>query len=129
MAKKNLDKPKAKMGRPKKEIDQKQFETMCSIQCTLEEICAILGVQDDTLNRWCKETYGRTFSEVFREKRSLGCMSLRRSQFKLAQTNATMAIFLGKNYLGQKDTADIEFNPESLRKAQELLGGVDSVID
>ena len=102
---------------------------MCSIQCTLEEICAILGVEDDTLNKWCKETYGRTFSEVFREKRSLGHMSLRRAQFKLAQNNATMAIFLGKNYLGQKDTADIEFNPESLAKARELLGGIDSVID
>jgi hypothetical protein len=30
-------------------------------------------------------------------------MSLRRAQFKLAETNASMAIFLGKQYLGQKD--------------------------
>ena len=56
-------------------------------------------------------------------------MSLRRAQFNLAKTNAAMAIFLGKNYLGQKDSADIEFNPESLARARELLGGVDSVID
>lgn len=30
-------------------------------------------------------------------------MSLRRSQFRIAETNATMAIWLGKQYLGQKD--------------------------
>lgn len=128
MAKKS-EPVKRKMGRPRKEIDQKQFEAMCGYQCTLEEICGILGVEDDTLNKWCKETYGCTFSEVFREKRSMGCMSLRRAQFKLAQTNATMAIFLGKNYLGQKDSTDVEFNPESLAKARELLGGIDSAID
>ena len=128
MAKKS-EPVKRKMGRPRKEIDQKQFEAMCGYQCTLEEICGILGVEDDTLNKWCKETYGCTFSEVFREKRSMGCMSLRRAHFKLAQTNATMAIFLGKNYLGQKDSTDVEFNPESLAKARELLGGIDSAID
>jgi hypothetical protein len=40
-----------------------------------------------------------------------------------------MAIFLGKNVLKQKDTTDIDFNPEALNKARELLGGVDSAID
>ena len=37
-------------------------------------------------------------------------MSLRRSQFRLAENNATMAIWLGKQYLGQKDVADIDLN-------------------
>ena len=32
---------------------------------------------------------------------------MRRSQFKLAEKNAAMAIFLGKQYLGQKDEPDI----------------------
>lgn len=120
---------KSKMGRPEKKIEKNQFEAMCMVQCTLEEICLILGVTDKTLNKWCRLTYGATFSEVFRQKRELGRMSLRRAQFNLAKTNAAMAIFLGKNYLGQKDSADIEFNPESLARARELLGGVDSVID
>lgn len=98
-------KTQKEMGRPKKVIKKEQFESMCAIQCTLEEICAVLGVTDKTLNKWCKETYdGMTYSEVFKEKRSLGKMSLRRSQFKLAEKSAAMAIFLGKNYLGQTDT-------------------------
>lgn len=43
------------------------------------------------------------FSDVFNLKRSAGKVSLRRSQFKMAETNPTMAIWLGKQYLGQRD--------------------------
>jgi hypothetical protein len=60
-------------------------------------------VTDDTLNRWCKETYGTTFSEVFAQKRVGGQISLRRSQFKLAEKSAAVSIWLGKQYLGQRD--------------------------
>ena len=35
---------------------------------------------------------------------------LRRSQFKLAEKNAAMAIFLGKQYLGQKDIPDVSLS-------------------
>lgn len=111
----------AMRGRPKKEIDQKQFETMCALQCTLDEICAMLDVSDKTLEKWCKDTYeGMNFSDVFRQKRELGRMSLRRMQWKLAEKNATMAIFLGKNYLGQRDSIEYE-DRESLSKLDEIL--------
>ena len=114
----------AMRGRPKKEIDQKQFETMCALQCTLDEICAMLDVSDKTLEKWCKDTYdGMNFSDVFRQKRELGRMSLRRMQWKLAEKNATMAIFLGKNYLGQRDSIEYE-DKESLSKLDEILEGM-----
>lgn len=100
----------AKMGRPVKEINQKTFEGLCQIQCTEEEICAILDVSDPTLNTWCKKTYGKTFLEVFKEKRTGGKASLRRSQWKLAETNATLAIWLGKQYLGQRDEQSLNVN-------------------
>ena len=122
--KKVTEKPKKKMGRPRKNIDQRQFEAMCQYQCTLEEICGILGVTDDTLNAWCKETYeGRTFSEVFKEKRSLGKMSLRRKQWKLADSSAAMAIFLGKQYLNQKDQVEVE-SKESIQRLDAILEGL-----
>ena len=117
------------MGRPMKEIDQKNFEKLCALQCTILEVCCFFDVDESTLERWCKKTYGTTFSKVFEVKRGTGKISLRRSQWRLAEKNTAMAIFLGKNYLGQKDTADVEFNPESLKKAAELLSGVQSVID
>ena len=93
-------------GRPKKQINQSQFEAMCSIQATEEEICLVLGVSDKTLNRWCKDTYRLGFSEVFRQKRAIGKISLRRAQFQLAQKSAAMAIWLGKQWLGQKDVIE-----------------------
>lgn len=93
----------AKTGRPRIEIDKSQFEKLCALQCTQEEICGVLGVSNKTLERWCKKEYKANFSEVFREKRQVGRMSLRRSQFKLAEKNATMAIWLGKQYLDQRD--------------------------
>lgn len=92
-----------KMGRPRKEIDIVQFEKLCFLQCTEEEVCDFFEITDKTLNNFCKREYGATFSEVFKQKRGKGKISLRRAQFKLAQTNATMAIWLGKQYLGQKD--------------------------
>jgi hypothetical protein len=95
------------MARPRKEIDQKQFENLCGLQCTLEEICGWFDVTDKTLDGWCKRTYRASFSEVFRQKRGLGKVSLRRSQWRLAEKNATMAIFLGKQFLGQRDSVDV----------------------
>lgn len=91
-------------GRPKKEIDKETFEKLCGLQCTEEEICSFLDVTDKTLTNWCRKTYNKNFSEVFRIKRGTGKIALRRSQFKLAETNSTMAIWLGKQYLGQSDT-------------------------
>lgn len=89
-------------------IDKANFEKLCSIMCTQPEICGFFGVSHDTLNRWCKQEYdGKTFSEVFEEKSSFGKISLRRLQFEQAKSNPTMAIFLGKQYLGQKENADV----------------------
>lgn len=97
-------KKKLGRGRPKKQIDKVQFEGLCGIQCTLEEICAFFSTTDKTINRWCKETYeGETFSVVFKEKQNIGKISLRRKQWRLADKNAAMSIFLGKNYLKQTD--------------------------
>jgi hypothetical protein len=95
------------MGRRPKEIDQKQFENLCGLQCTYDEICSWFDVTDKTLNSWCKRTYGKNFSEVFREKRGRGKISLRRTQWELAKKNASMAIFLGKQYLGQTDQGEV----------------------
>ena len=104
------------MARPRKEIDQKQFENLCGLQCTLEEICDWFGVTDKTLNSWCKRTYSESFSEVFRQKRSTGKISLRRSQWRLAEKNASMAIWLGKQYLGQKDIVEVGVEKDNVQE-------------
>lgn len=96
------------MARPKKEISQSQFESLCGLQCTKQEICDFFGLTDKTLESWCKRTYKAGFSEIFRQKRGNGKVSLRRKQWQLAEKSASMAIFLGKQYLGQRDVIDAE---------------------
>lgn len=96
-----------KGGRPKKEIDIKMFETMCAIQCTKDEMCDVFDMDEKTLTRWCKDTYGIGFSDIYKKKSATGRMSLRRMQFKLAERNPAMAIWLGKQYLNQKDSIDV----------------------
>ena len=93
------------MARPRKVINQKQFESLCAIQCTEEEICNVLDVSEKTLISWCNEVYGESFSKVFRQKRDLGKTSLRRNQWKLAENgNSTMQIWLGKQILKQSES-------------------------
>lgn len=117
-SKKEIEKPKT--GRPLKQIEQKPFENLCGLQCTLEEIAGFFECSADTIERWCARTYDRRFADVYAEKRGAGKISLRRSQFALAQKNAAMAIFLGRNYLGQKNQ-DYDDNPEETRKMIEQI--------
>lgn len=115
------------MARPRKIIEKKGFEKLCELQCTRDEICGFFEVDDMTLNKWCKETYGKTFSAVYGEKRASGKISLRRRQFNLAETNATMAIWLGKQWLGQTDTPQAvvlqQTEEDLLSKAFSEFGG------
>ena len=122
-----MDTPK-RMGRPRKEIDLVEFEKLCGLQCTLEEVCGWFGVTDVTLNSWCKENYeGRTFSEVFAEKRSAGKISLRRSMMQLASKNAIMAIFLAKNWLGMTDNVEVKADTSLMQTLLDVMSGKDEV--
>ena len=94
------------VARPRKEIDQVEFEKLCALQCTKAEIAGFFNVSEDTVERWCKRTYKESFAVVFANKRSDGKISLRRSQFRLAEKDSRMAIWLGKQYLEQKEPID-----------------------
>lgn len=115
---------KRKVGRPPKEFDQKNFESLCQIQCTEEEICQFFSCSEKTLNKWCREKYGANFSQVFREKRGVGKISLRRAQYQAALNgNASLLIWLGKQYLGQSESAGTEDKKEieDLTPVSEML--------
>ena len=112
-----------KVGRPKTNIDKSNFEKLCQMQCTLEEIAGFFDCCDDTINNWCKEVYDDNFSGVYKKKSVAGKISLRRNQFKIAENNASMAIFLGKQYLGQRDNIEVEH--KDLSKVEELLSKID----
>lgn len=93
---------KNKGGRPKKVIDYETVEKLASIMCTQEEIASFLDISTRTLQR------DKEFCRIYKKGLESGKMSLRRSQFKMAQTNTTMAIWLGKQYLGQTDKNEVK---------------------
>lgn len=95
-------------GRPKKEIDYDIVEKLSSIMCTQEEIASFLNVSVRTLQR------DEEFCRLYKKGQETGKMSLRRMQWKLAEKNTAMAIWLGKQYLGQNEKieATIQKTPE-----------------
>ena len=104
---------KSKGGRPLTKIDKKIFENLCAIQATLVEIAGIFDCSEDTIQRFCEREYGKMFSEVWEKYSANGKISLRRMQFKSAEAgNVTMQIWLGKQYLGQKEKQEMEVTEE-----------------
>ena len=91
------------MSAPRKELDKEIFENLCSVLCTVDEICQIFSISKQLLFRWVKRTYDASFSTIYNAHAGKGKSSLRRMQLKLAQNNAQMAIWLGKQWLGQVD--------------------------
>jgi hypothetical protein len=92
------------MARPRKPIDWANVEKLCGLQCTEVEISNFLGISVDTLARACQREYRTSFAEYFAQKRGLGKVSLRRAQWQTAQGgNPALLIWLGKQYLDQKD--------------------------
>ena len=84
------------MARPRKVIDERQVEALASIMCTTEEIAAVVGCSQDTLER--------RFAAALENGRLRGRQSIRRKVYHLAmEGNAAMLVWLSKQYLGQTD--------------------------
>ena len=89
------------MARPKKKIDYELVKKLAEIQCTQEEIGNILDISVRTLQR------DKEFCRIFNMSRENGKMSLKRWQFKRAEQGSDrMLIWLGKQYLGQRDVIE-----------------------
>lgn len=91
--------------------DRSQFETLCSIFCTRDEVAQVMGVTVPTLKRLIAENYPETptWESAFDLYSARGKVSLRRKQYQMAlEGDRTMLIWLGKNHLGQSDTPKAE---------------------
>lgn len=82
------------------------LEGLGRIQCTTKESACVLKVSEKTFLKFLSDH--EEARDAFEMGKGQGLHSLRRTQFKLAETNAAMAIFLGKNYLGQSDKQEFE---------------------
>ena len=111
----------AEMGRPKKIVDFNMLDNLIAIFCTGEECAGVLGMDYDTLNARLKEEKGMTFSEYFKQKNAQGKASLRRKQFAMAEKHPVMAIWLGKQYLGQADKQEQKVDVDGNFKVKDII--------
>jgi AraC-like DNA-binding protein len=126
MAKKKLVKNKG--GRPRIEIDWESIDKLCGLQCTEEEIAQFLGISVDTLCRACQRKYNLSFAEYFGQKRGIGKVALRRAQWQVAQSgNPALLIWLGKQYLDQKDKSHQEHSGKIT--LEDIVAGSDQSDD
>ena len=89
------------MARPLKEIDGAQVEKLAAMFCTDEEIAHFFDC--------CQNVIRRRFRIQLHRGRSVGKMSLKRKQYDQAMGgNTAMLIWLGKQYLGQRDKMEQE---------------------
>ncbi len=119
MTKPKLPEDLQKRGRKPIEIDYDMAEKYSSIMCTQSEIASLLGVSLSTLE------HDPEFLRIHKKGMDKGKSSLRRMQYHAASGgNATMQIWLGKQYLGQKDKQEITgkdgepLNPKQMTDAQ-----------
>jgi hypothetical protein len=103
--------PPNRGGRPVKElaIELELVEKLASLQLKLDEIAVACKVSPATLDNRIASDPG--IREAIERGRAAGRASLRRAQMASALAgNPTMQIFLGKQYLGQKDRFEHEVN-------------------
>jgi hypothetical protein len=102
-----------KPRKPRKTIDYEAIEKLGMLQCTHEEIAAFLNVSTSFL------AHDRKFLRLHKMGLQKGRMSLRRHQWRaLEEGNTTMLVWLGKQYLGQRDrfehSGNVDLNVNSL---------------
>ena len=94
--------PKLKRGGQARPIPWAFIERMAAIQCTATEVIQVLGLAEATVYNACEREKGCSLGTYMDRYRSMGKMSLRRKQFKVAMDgNVTMLRWLGIQYLDQ----------------------------
>jgi hypothetical protein len=106
------------------EIDLAELEKLAALHPTDSELASWFSVTVRTTERRKSEP---AFAEALERGRARGKLNLRRIQNKMAENNAAMAIFLGKNLLGQSDqityNLDIQIAVAGGATAQNRAGG------
>jgi hypothetical protein len=136
----DLPQPVNKGGRPRLlQPDEKTLTLISGLRqlfASVPEVAAVLHVSETTLRKFLTDF--PEAREAFDDGFGIGRVNLRRKQIKLADKNAIMGIFLGKNYLDQTDKQEfsgpgggaIPVRFESMTNAQlaSFLGRLDTEI-
>ena len=120
-----------KMGRKRIEIDFEKVDALCAVFCNCKEIVSVLNSFDvncsyDTVERRVKEQFNMTFAEYVKQKQmAFAKPKLRKAQFDCALGgNATMLIWLGKQYLEQVEKQEINFTGNMSAEISEKINQI-----
>lgn len=106
-----LEKPKAKMGRPRKTFDIPLMSKLAYLNCTYEELASVANCSVDTIRREMRRN--ASFSEAVLKGKAEGNISLKRQLRQMALNgNIAALIFDLKNSCGYSDklTSSIDHN-------------------
>mgnify|MGYP003113963296 FL=1 len=93
-------------------LDKDLISKLATIHCTYQEIAEVVGTSVTTLEK--------RYKAVIEQGRADGKKSLRRAQFEKAiKGDVRMQIWLGKQWLDQKDAPTDEENSAPLPWAEE----------
>lgn len=92
--------PKTDRTQKVKYVDRELVWMLATMMCTYKEIADVVNLSEKTLQN--------KFGDLIEKGRSVGRKSLRRAQFEKAvqDKDPRMLIFLGKQYLNQKDAPE-----------------------
>ena len=118
---------KRSVGRPKTNLYLADLEKICRLNCTMPEIAAFFDIPLRTLED--KYTNDEAVRRSIDKGRNQGKLSLRRKQLQILDetNNPTMAIWLGKQLLGQRDKHDIVTEDKSTTRLTDALNIVEKL--
>lgn len=103
------------MPRPPADINWDTVDQYLHAQCDGVAIAGILGIAPETLYRRCEQDHNIGFDQYSRQKKTQGKELLRQKQFDTAMSgDKTMLVWLGKQYLDQKERHDITTKDEKI---------------
>ena len=116
---------KKKAGRPPKLVENdemlRQIASLARMQCTHREAASVLDVCRSAFTTFL--TNNKKAAECWENGRGEGKVSLRRLQWKSAQSSVPMQIWLGKQYLGQRDNQE-QSGPDGCPVKEYIMTGV-----
>ena len=99
-------------------IKVSQIKELARIHATEQEAAAVLGISVRTFREALR--IDKVAREAWEFGRAEGNVGLRRKQYRLADTNPSMAIFLGKQWLGQNDVTVTEISGRDGRPVETM---------
>ena len=115
-------KPKRGRGHPRAIIDWKKVDSLLMAGASGVQIAAVLGVHVDTLYCAVQREKKMSYSQYSQEKYEKGNAQLLGIQYAMAmEKDRTMAVWLGKNRLGQADKYESKVETNQIHTQKRIL--------